>query len=52
MSEDEEIEKELLNRLPVFPHTRDGKKLSPEKLEELISLLRKQIIEERKNSKK
>ncbi len=49
MNKDVKIERELLKRLPLFPHTRNGKKLSPEKLEELMVLLREQIKKEMNN---
>lgn len=41
MLDDEE--KELLSKLPLFPHKRDGTRLSIEELENLSQLIRKSI---------
>lgn len=36
-------EKELLNKLPLFPHKRDGTRLNREELESLAKLIEKSL---------
>lgn len=45
-------EKELLRKLPLFPHKRDGTRLNAEELENFIQLIRKSIRKKNKPEKR
>jgi len=48
MMTEEEIEKEVLKKLPLFPHKSDGSRLTGEELDKLYKLIKESVLKQHK----